>query len=284
MDVTCAMSRMMFRINAVVTRVIDFDSIEEWEADLRTALSNCVTDATIREIARSNSEFVEDTRDLLFEHAGRDGVIDATLAWIRSSSIAAYHGTRLTDAEIQSVRTLGLVPLTAGARRARIDRALSDHPNWAAARSRMDEVLADLGQRNRGGHREGQVHLTLSRASLENGFNHYLTHGAEFDQHAALELLGDEGKALLAKDGKKTIIQVVVAGDRALRACHRYLTIDDLRSRGDVPNLVNEFLKAWSYRLAHPGFDPRTLEIDCGFVFKELVPPSWIMRLEGLPD
>jgi hypothetical protein len=138
----------------------------------------------------------------------------------------------------------------------------------------MDEVLADLGQRNRGGHRERQVHLTLSRAGLENGFNHYLTHGAEFDQHAATELLGDAGTALLAKDGKKTIIRAIVAGERALQACHPYLTIDDLRSRGDVPNLVNQLLKAWSYRLAQPSFDPRTLEVDCGFVFREAVPPG----------
>jgi hypothetical protein len=279
-----AQCHVMVRISADVKRAIDFDKIEGWEADLRAALSGCVTDTTIREIARSNLQFVEDTRDLLFEHAGRDGVIDATLAWIESSSVAAYHGTRLTDAEVLSVQKLGLVPLSAGARRARIHRALSGHPDWANAGSQLDRVLADLGQHNRSGHREGQVHVTLSRAGLENGFNHYLTHGSEFDQHAAFELLGDEGKALLAKDGKKTIVQVAVAGDRALRGCHRYLTIDDLRSRGDVPNLANEFLKAWSYRLAHPSFDPRTLEVDCGLVFKETIPPRWIARLEGLPD
>jgi hypothetical protein len=259
-----------------VTRVIDFNSIEEWEADLRAALSSCVTDATISEIVRSNPEYVEDARDLLFKHAGRgrDGVIDATLAWIRSSSITAYHSTRLIDAEIQSVRRLGLVPLSAGARRARLYRALSGHDGWAVAQSRMDKVLADLGQDNSSGDREGQVHLTLSRAGLANGFNHYLTHGAEFDQHAAQALLGEEGLALLAKDGKKTIIQAFFAGDRALQACHPYLTVEDLRNRGDVPNLVDQFLKAWSYRLAHPCFDPRTLEFDCGFVFKETVTPD----------
>jgi hypothetical protein len=182
------------------------------------------------------------------------------------------------------VRALGLIPLNAGARRARIERALSGHPDWAAAQRQLDKVLADLGQHNRAGHREGQVHLTLSRAGLENGFNHYLTHGAEFDQHAAQALLGDEGEALLAKDGKKTIVRVVVAGNRALQACHPYLTIEDQRARGNVPNLVNELLKAWSYRLAHPGFDPRTLEVDCGLVFKETVPPDWIVKLETLSD
>jgi hypothetical protein len=57
-----------------VKRVIDFDSIEEWEADFRAALSGCVTDATICKMARSNLEFVEDTRDLLLDQADRDEV------------------------------------------------------------------------------------------------------------------------------------------------------------------------------------------------------------------
>jgi hypothetical protein len=59
--------------------VIDFDNIEEWEAEPRAALSGCVTDATVRELARSNLEFVEDTRDLLLDQAERDDVIDATI-------------------------------------------------------------------------------------------------------------------------------------------------------------------------------------------------------------
>jgi hypothetical protein len=267
-----------------VRRVVDFDRIEEWERDLCAALAGFVTDATIREIARTDLQFVEDTRDLLFERAGRDNVIDATLTWINSSRIAAYHGTRLTDAEVQSVRIHGLVPLCAEARRARIDRAFSGHAHWANVVVRLDQVLEDFGKHDLGGHREGQVHLTLSRAGLESGFNHYLSHGSEFDQRAAFELLGDEGKALLAKDGMKTIVQVVIAGDRALRACHPYFTVDDLRSRGDVPNLVNEVLKVWSYRLAHPGFDPRTLKVDCGLVFKQTILPVWIAKLERLPE
>jgi hypothetical protein len=149
---------------------------------------------------------------------------------------------------------------------------------------RIDKVIADLGQHNKGGHREGQVHLTLSRSGLENGFNHYLTHGAEFDQHAAVQLLGDDGKALLAKDGKRKIIIAALSGDEALGACHPYFSVEDMRRRGDVPNLVNEILKAWTFRLAYPDFDPRTLKVDCGFVFKTTVPADWIVKLEDLPD
>jgi hypothetical protein len=40
---------------------------------------------------------------LLFELADRDAIIDKTLAWLRSETIVAYHGTRLIDAEVASV-------------------------------------------------------------------------------------------------------------------------------------------------------------------------------------
>jgi hypothetical protein len=98
-------------------------------------------------------------------------VIDATLEWLRSSTIAGYHGTRLTDDEVRSVREKGLLPLDASARKARLVRALSQHSNWNAAVQRLDAVLKEHGPDNRAGHREGQAHLTLSRAGLVNSFN-----------------------------------------------------------------------------------------------------------------
>lgn len=274
----------MSKTSASGAPAIDFDRVRDWGPRLRTALSGCVSDATISKVARTKLEFVEDARDLLFELAGRDAVIDATLTWLSSSDIVAYHGSRLTDDDIRNIRTNGLVPLAASARRPRLERALSSHPDWRTVQTRLDQVLNDLGQNNLAGRREGQVHLTLSRAGLTNNFNHYLTHGAEFDQHAATDLLGEDGKALLAKDGKRTLIQAALTGDNALRACHRYFSVDDLRRRGDVPNLVNEILKAWSFRLFRPRFDPRTLGVDCGFVFNEDVPASWIREIELLPD
>lgn len=128
------------------------------------------------------------------------------------------------------------------------------------------------------------MHLTLSKAGLTDRFNHYLTHGAEFDQRVAYALLGPNGKQLLARDGKPTVIQVAVPGSLALEAAHPHFGIDDMKARGDVPNLVNEFLEAWSYRLAYRGFQSRTLKIDCGMVFRSIVPPAWILSLETLTE
>jgi hypothetical protein len=184
--------------------MVDFDDIDNWATYLAAALSEHVPDTVAPELAAAAPEFVEDARDLLFELTDRDAVIDATLAWIRSTKIVGYHGTRLTDEEIALIRAEGLIPLKGEARRRRLIRALSPHPKWQEATDRLDAVIHAYGPGGVGGRREGQVHLTLSKAGLTRGFNHYLTHGAEFDQHVASELLGEEGKELLARDGKPT--------------------------------------------------------------------------------
>jgi len=264
--------------------IIDFDEIEQWGPELGRALTPHVSQDVISKIARSNPEFVEDARDLLFALTDREAVIDAALTWIKSGIVMAYHGTRLTAEDVQSVHARGLVPLKAIDRAARLERALSKHPDWVTKRNELPRVLENLGLRNMGGHREGQVHLTLSRAGLLCGFNHYLTHGAEFDQHAAQQLLGDDGEALLEKDGKKTLVQVRLTGICALDACHPYFSIEALRERGNVPNFVNECLKAWSFQLAHPQFKSKSLRADCGFVFRDAVPPDWIESVKILPD
>jgi hypothetical protein len=241
--------------------------------------------AHCRTEARSGAaEVIEDARDLLFKLSNREAIVDAALAWIRSTTVLGYHGTRLTEGEIASVQTVGLLPLKAQARRDRLIRALSPHPRWSEVANGLDAAIEAHGPGNCSGWREGQVHLTLSRAGLVNSFNHYLTHGAEFDQHVAYALLGTEGERLLGLDGKPRIIQIAVPGDFALDASHPHFGIGDLRAKGDVPNLVGSFLDAWSYRLAHPKFQARTLKVDSGMVFRSTVPATWVMDIETLPE
>lgn len=260
----------------MVLDIIDFDEINNWSTKLTAALRAHLPDSIARMLQSEQPEFVEDARDLLFDLTDRESIVDATLTWIRSVAIAAYHGSRLIEEEIASIRTEGLIPLKAGARRQRLMRALSPHPRWNEVVGKLDVTINDHGPGGAAGRREGQVHLTLSAAGLLNRFNHYLTHGAEFDQRVAYTLLGPDGKQLLAHDGKATIIRVAVPGARALEAAHPHFSIDDLRARGDLPNLVSEFLEAWSFRLAHPEFQSRSLKIDCGLVFRETVPATWI--------
>jgi hypothetical protein len=75
-----------------------------------------------------------------------------------------------------------------------------------------------------------------------------------------------------------------VPGQEALNASHPHFSIEDIRVHGEVPNIASEFLKAWSYQVAHPEFDPRTLAVDCGMVFRSAVPAAWIANIETLAD
>ena len=262
--------------------MINYDDIDVWAPSLDVALASIVPEQVRAALVQAQPEYVEDALDLLLQLAGRDAVIDATLEWIRLNAIAGYHGSRLAADDIASIRARGLIPLRADARRVRLTRALSPHPRWLEVASELDKAITAYGEGCRGGCREDQVHLTLSRAGLTRGFNHYLTHGAEFDQHVAEELLGSEGEALLGKDGVPTLVRIAVPGAAALDAAHPHFSIEDIRSNGSVPNLAREFLKAWSYRIAHPGFQAASLEVDCGMVFRAVVPAGWIVGLDAV--
>lgn len=262
--------------------MIDFDNIDDWAPKLSTVLRPYVPTSVEQRLSETSLEFVEDAQDLLFDLTERDAVIDTVLDWLRSTKIAAYHASRLIDTEITSVQTDGLLPLQAETRRVRLTRALSSHPKWNEIAAQLDAVIQAHGQGGCTGQREGQVHLTLSRASLTDSFNQYLLYGSEFDRHVANALLGTEGKELLARDGKPTVIQCAVPGIAALDAAHSSFSIDQIRDRGEVPQIANQLLQAWSYRLANPGFQPSTLKVDCGMMFRKPVPATWIVSCNAI--
>lgn len=273
-------SRAAIAIVETENEVLDFDDNRTWGPRLTAALGGLLTDRVLDKLLTASPQYIEDACELLFSCADRPRIVDATLAWIRATSIAGYHGGRLNQSEVESIRARGLLPLKANARRARLTRALSRHPRWEQVAQRLDATLRDYGPDEKAGRREGQVHLTLSRCGLVDGFNHYLTHGSEFDQRVSHALLGADGLELLRTDGRATVIQVIVPGDSALNAVNRYFTVDERLARGETPGLVDEFLKSWSYGLAHPDFDCGTLEVDCGLVFHSAIPPAWIVAID----
>lgn len=260
--------------------MIDFDSIDDWAPSLAHALRDCVPADVGALLQTAQPRYVEDALDILFQHSDRDAIIDATLAWLGENTIAGYHGSRLSDNDLASIETHGLIPLDATTRRDRLARALAKHPRWNEVSSQLDEAIAKHGQGGFAGRRERQTHLTLSRAGLKDGFNHYLKYGAEFDQHVAHYLLGHDAYEILAQDGKPVLLTFAVPGEAALAAAHPHFTIENLHDRGDNPNIVGDFLQAWSYMLAHPTFQSRTLRVDCGMVFRTAIPADWIVGIE----
>jgi hypothetical protein len=260
--------------------MIDFDAVEYWESDLADALRGTVSDQVRLRVASAKPEFVEDARDVLFSLAPKRKIVDATLAWIRSNDLLAYHGTRLAPHEVHSIQATGLRPLKAEDREPRLARALSSHPRWLEMAPLLPDAIRAHGEWNAAGHREGQVHLTLSGSGLTNSFNHYLTHGSEFDQHVAFKLLGKEGADLLALDGSPMIVKVALSGTAALDGAHVHFTVEDMLRMNEVPNVVKEFLETWAFRLAFPGYRPK--HVDCGIWFRSVIPASQIIAVESL--
>jgi hypothetical protein len=264
--------------------ILDFDSIDEWASKLTNVLCPLITGGVKERLTEAKPEYIEDARDLLFKLTDRNAVIDTVLAWLCSNKIMGYHGSRLTDTEMVSVQTNGLIPLKAHMRRDRLTRALSHHPRWNEVKDQLDGVIQANGQGDREGHREDQIHITLSMAGLTYGFNHYLIYGSEFDQHVAQKLLGADGMELLSFDGKPRVIKIAVPGDVALKAAHPFFSIDNVRAMGDVPNLVKEFLTLWSYKLSNPRFQSRQLKADCGMVFHQTIPADWIVDISTIDN
>ena len=261
---------------------MDFDDNSTWGPQLTAAFGNLLSTQAVETLTAAKPEYIEDAYDLLFSCTDKQQIVDATLAWIRSMKVAGYHGSRLINSDVESIRTCGLLPLDANSRRSRLTRALSSHPEWDQAEACLDFALQHPGEGIMAKHREGQVHLTISRRGLICGFNQYLTLGSEFDRHVAQALVGVDGKELLRKDGQARVVRVAVPGEDALNAANPYFSVDYQLSCGNVPNLVDKVLQVWSFGLAYPEFYCGTLKVDCGMVFREAVPPAWIVQIDTL--
>jgi hypothetical protein len=151
--------------------MLNFDDIGDWAPELSSALRRHVTKAVQIRMVAAKSRYVEDARNLLLKLTLRDEIIDATIDWIRSQEIAGYHGSRLTDAEVVSVRARGLVPLKADSRRIRLERALSRHPKWSGVADQLDAAIQRHGEGGAAGHQVPNYNLPFgsnTRYTLSN--------------------------------------------------------------------------------------------------------------------
>ena len=262
--------------------VIDFDNIEDWAPLLTTKLKPLVPETALYELlAVASSKSIPEVCYLIRNSGYGKALRDAAIEWVGSVTIAGYHGTRLTETEVDSIRIKGLLLLKVENRGARLRRALSNHNRWCQVAENLDEALQDLRE-GKWGQREGQTHLTLSRASFSYDLKQFLTYGAESDRHLAYELLGDEGIELLTRDGEARLITVAVPGDKALAAANPHFTVEDCLAWDRDVNLICEFLACWTFRWADPSFQSRSLRLDCGMHFKSKVPPHWITGIETI--
>ena len=162
--------------------MFEFDAIDQWGPSLARYLGEVVPTKAYEFLRDRKPKYFEEYRDVLFRAPDvRPGkVITATGDWLSSQPVIAYHGSRLTPAEIENVILKGLEPLHARRRIDRLRLIFSQHPNWFDISSRLSEVIDEFGAHGLAkGHglREGFVHAAISRDSLINCFDRYLTYG-----------------------------------------------------------------------------------------------------------
>ena len=259
--------------------LLNFDVIESWESQLRELLVAELPPNFDAALIASKPRHVEDARDTLLALGDRRHVLAKVTSWLQSQAMVGYHGSRLSPDEIIGIKRDGIRALAAADRADRISRGLSPHPNWPEVRATLADALRLYGPGNRGGRREGQVHLTLSRSALIRGFNHYLVEGSEFDGHVAQYVLGCEGRQMMRNCGEPVVFEIHVPAGQAFDACNPYGVRED-----EPPTLVRAVLAVWSYRVANPGYKFEESLIDYTMTFKGSLPAAWINEVAYLQD
>lgn len=263
-----------------IAPLFDYDDIDDWAPRLAVALQPLLPGDIAQRLRNADPHYVEDARDLLLESGDHDAIATTVLSFIAASTVAAYHGTRVDAADLQSISEQGFRPLRYEDRWLRLERALSRHPRWSQVAHKFPAVV-DRMQSGSTGKRDGQVHFTLSKAGF-GSFEHYLTHGSEADQHMARELLGGDSYAALAADGVPTCFKIGVPGPVALKAAHPFASAESQLGQGELPNIVRPVLDAFAFRMVKPGYQSSSLQIDCGLVFYGTVPANWIIASEPI--
>ena len=262
-------------MEAMIT--LDFDEIHVWGPKLSGHMSHLIPLELARQaISAGRPGYIEDAAKIFFSDVYQDKArfTAEVVAWIEAQTVTAYHGSRLGGAEVDALKREGLTALSAERRREPLRKKLSNDPRWCE--TKFDVAFTELVRGQSWGKREGQVHATISRGGLINGFNHYLTYGSEFDQCLLTLLFGSASKELLAQYGVPTLVQLAIPGGKALAAANPYTL-----NSNECPNLAREIVEVWTYWLADPTLAVANLEYDCGLVFDHDVPPEWIVSIDS---
>lgn len=263
-------------------QMFEFDAIDRWGPSLASYLGEVVPAKAYEFLRDRKLKYFEEYRDVLFRAPGvRPGkVITATGDWLSSQPVIAYHGSRLTPAEIENVILKGLEPLHARRRIDRLRLIFSQHPNWCDISSRLSEVIDEFGAHGLAkGHglREGFVHAAISRNSLINCFDRYLTYGSEFDQMIALTLVGRSGLRLLASYGQAVLFRLRIPSAVVIKAANPYPGVGE-----KIPRPIGDILYSWARWVVDGACSNTNAGVDCGLRFDAQIPPNWIVGHEIL--
>lgn len=254
---------------------LEFDEGAVWLPSFRAHLGDFLPPGIDQKLIEAEPEGPWSARDALGKAVDLHELYQLTRSWIEARPVIAYHGSRLNADQVASVAREGLRPLVTEDRIAALTAWLGTHPRWPEFESRLPEAIAFV--RRNSGTREGQVHLTLSRAGLLLRFNHYLVEGSEFDHHVANYLLGDEARDYHRHRGRAMLYRVRLSGREALAAANPH-------GEFQVPNLIDEVVQglAWTMAMGHQ--NAAQLEMDCGFILYEGLAPDRIIEAVEVAD
>ncbi|WP_157935879.1 hypothetical protein [Paracoccus zhejiangensis] len=263
--------------------MIYYDEFGTWEASFGDRMRDLVGQPTIDGLIASDFRYVEDAGDFISKSTNIETISTAIGEWLEENEFCIFHGTRLLPEEKRSVVRDGLRPLAATDREARLKEIFSSHPSWVSVEGNLASVIEDVGPGEQQGGREGQVHFSLSRAGLVDGFNHYLTHGSEFDQCVARRLFPDgTGLQLLEARTDPVLVHVRIEGIELIKGAHPYFSYREIVEMGEIPGLGSTFLNTWAFKVAKPSFDIATLKTDCCMMQRHPTSPERILRTEAL--
>lgn len=265
-------------------KILDYDKIEEWSPWIEEIVSTVAPDGLIDEIKRSSPEFIEDARDQLVSAIGVEPLISHLTGALEPFHVRVFHGTRVTPGELKSIQAGGLRALQLQDRRAPLVDAFNKHPDWHKIEPGLDHQLhrfgADRLRTGAGKREDDSVHVCLSRAGLLRGCDHYLTYGAEVDQHLATALFSDgEGLELLARARSAKIISFTAPYADAALAANPWGV-----PRGEIPALMKIFVSNWAYHLAHPRFTVVSQRDSAALRFPAPIDAKRIEHIEHVND
>ncbi len=262
--------------------VLEFDKHELWEPLFQGWMPE-IADSELLQAATLQVEYLQDARNLFLNAIGKDRLTEFLGAKLADHSVKVFHGTRVSAEVLNRIRTEGLRPLNLQNRKSTLAAEFQVHPDWDAQRCRFDAILHRYGpgwERGGAGKREdGGVHVCLSRNGLLKGCNHYLTLGAEVDNHIARDLFGDDsGLALLAQARKPSLISFDLTFSDAERAANPY----DFGYE-KLPFIADKFFSAWAFRLSNPAWTPAQEQDSIALRVPGDIPAS-ILTIEAVSD
>lgn len=262
--------------------VFEYDKHEAWEPLFSSWMCE-IAPAEAMTAAAQPQEYIEDARDIFLAAIGKKVLAFFLTEKLASHAVKVFHGTRVSNRALAAIRREGLKPLNLLGRKAALVAELQSHPKWSSQQHRLDAVLHKYGpgwERGGMGKREdGGVHVCLSRSGLVKGCNHYLTHGAEVDNHVTRDLFSDDsGMALLQRMRKPMLISFDLTFAEAEAAANPYAV-----SYEHLPFITGTFFSAWAFRLSTPLWSPAQERDSLALRVPGIVPPHRL-TIETLSD